>query len=197
MIGKLDESYLETIELKPGAIVIDCGVSVGDTIAVFLKKGATVHAFEPNPMAIKTVEERFAGVEGLILHSAAVYDRDGRADFYFHEDLTEETVGAANGSSLLAVKGNVNSDEPHEVQTIDLAKYIQGIGQPIAFLKIDIEGAEIEVVNHLLDLGAHTLVDQIVVETHERKIPELTEPTEALRNRITEMGATNIRLDWH
>ncbi len=67
----------------------------------------------------------------------------------------------------------------------------------IEVLKIDIEGAEIEAVNRLLDTGSYRKAKRILVETHERKIHELREPTEALRNRIEEMGIDHICLDWH
>ncbi|MFT5470344.1 MAG: FkbM family methyltransferase [Verrucomicrobiales bacterium] len=197
MSCKLDERYLETIELPPGAIVVDCGASVGDTVAVFLAKGATVHAFEPNPLAFAHLKQRFEGETALTLYPNAISGADGTAEFYPHEDLAEDTLGSANGSSLLAFKGNVRTDEPYSVETVDLSRILRELGQQVAFLKIDIEGAEIGAVNRLLDTGAHRLADQIVVETHEIKIPELLEPTEKLRARIADEGVENIRLDWH
>jgi len=197
MIGKQDERFLETLEFEPGAIVVDCGASVGDTVAVFLSKGCQVHAFEANPLAVAHLRQRFEGEPNLTLYHKAVSDEDGVASFYLHEDLNENTLNTANGSSLLEFKKNVRNDDPTEVETIDLAGFLQSLGQPVAFLKIDIEGAEIGVVNRLLDTGAYKIANQIVVETHERKITELFEPTEALRERIEQEGVTNIRLDWH
>jgi hypothetical protein len=64
-------------------------------------------------------------------------------------------------------------------------------------LKLDIEGAEIRVLNHLMDTGAIELVELTVVETHEDQIPSLIAQTNELRSRIQKSGyASRIRLDW-
>jgi hypothetical protein len=67
----------------------------------------------------------------------------------------------------------------------------------VRLAKIDIEGAEIGVVNRLIDSGVIDRIDHLVVETHERQQPALAEPTEALRRRIEREGlAGKVRLDW-
>lgn len=198
MTGKLDETFLKTLELPPGSVVVDCGASIGDTIEVFLEKGAVVHAFEPNPAAVAHLKERFADAKDLTLYQKAVSDKNATASFFLHEDLGPETLKTANGSSLLDFKGNVDTAAPVEVETIDLAEFLQSLDTKVTVLKIDIEGAELEVVNRLLDTGAYDVAEQILVETHERKIPELAERTEALRKRIADLGLTErINLEWH
>jgi len=194
---KLDEKFLEYLELSQRDIVIDCGASIGDTVDVFRRKGALVHAFEANPMAVEALKKRFKEDDMVVIHEAAVYDRYGTANFYFHEELSESTLKTANGSSLLKVKGNVNKESPCQVRTIDVSDFIEKLESRVAVLKVDIEGAEIEVVNHLLDTGVYKLCSHILVETHERKIPELLKPTELLRKRLKDMRVENINLEWH
>ena len=197
MSAKLDESYLKTLELPAGTLAVDCGASVGDVTAVFREKGLRVHAFEPNPLAFARLEERFSGDDMVTCHQAAISDKDGTAQFYPHEDLSEESLETANGSSLLDFKGNVLTDQAMDVDVVDLSRFLDELGSEVEVLKIDIEGAEIEAVNRLLDTGSYRQAKQILVETHERKIPELREPTEALRKRIEAMGIDHICLDWH
>ena len=61
---------------------------------------------------------------------------------------------------------------------------------------MDIEGAEVGVLNQLLDEGLHDSVEQAFVEVHDRRIKSLAEPTQALRERLSTLGANQFRLDW-
>ena len=149
-------------------------------------------------MAFARLSERFSDVPALTCFQKAVSIADGTATFYPHEHLIEDPFSTANGSSLLDFKGNVSTANGYTVDTIDLAAYIKGIGRKVKLLKMDIEGAEIEVMNRLLDEHALGDVEHVLVETHERKIPELREPTDALRQRIVDEGLNHkISLDWH
>ena len=197
MLEKLDESFLQTLELPEGSLALDCGASVGDVTAVFREKGMRVHSFEPNPLAFAHLAKRFADDADVTCHQAAISGQDGTAQFYPHEDLSEESLHTANGSSLLEFKSNVLKERAMDVEVIDLSRFIDELDCEIEVLKIDIEGAEIEAVNRLLDTGSYKRAKRILVETHERKITELQEPTEALRQRISAMGIESICLDWH
>jgi hypothetical protein len=67
----------------------------------------------------------------------------------------------------------------------------------VRLLKLDIEGAEIPVINQLIDSSTIDLIDLLVVETHEKQQPSLIEETDRLRNRIRELGYNSkFRLDW-
>lgn len=84
-----------------------------------------------------------------------------------------------------------------DVPCVDLAEFIRQLDGPVALLKLDIEGAEVPVLNRLLDTGLIDQVKMAVVETHERLSPELATTTAALRKRIekADLGG-KIRLDW-
>jgi FkbM family methyltransferase len=197
---KLDESDLSDLSISEGDLVLDCGASVGDVSEVLAEMGAEVYAFEPNPVAFARLAERFENSSSVTCYQKAVSIENGSATFYPHESLVDDptAIDTANGSSLLAFKSNVRTDHGYEVETIDLAAFIKGLGRPVRLLKIDIEGAEIEVVNRLIDEHALDNVAQVLVETHERKITELREATDALRKRIADEGLSKkVSLDWH
>ena len=79
---------------------------------------------------------------------------------------------------------------------IDLSAFITSLGK-VRLLKLDIEGAEVRVLNHLMDTGAIELIELTVVETHENQIPSLIPQTDELRSRIKKSKyASRIRLDW-
>lgn len=195
---KLDEKFIAELEIEPGEIAIDCGASIGDVTEELVKKGAEVCCFEANPVTFEFLSKRFGSNPSVQCFQKAVSDRAGKARFYLHEDFdgSDEKLRTANGSSLLEFKGNVRKDQPIEVETIDLCAFIESLDREIGLLKIDIEGAEIEVINRLIDTGLYKKARVILAETHERKIPELRVPTQKLRDRIKEMGISNIDLDW-
>jgi hypothetical protein len=61
---------------------------------------------------------------------------------------------------------------------------------------MDVEGAEVGLLNQLLDEGLHERIDQVFAEVHDRQNRTLAEPTRLLRERLAAFGASHIRLDW-
>ena len=85
-----------------------------------------------------------------------------------------------------------------QINCIDIDAFVRQLGKRVRLMKVDIEGAEIEVLNRLMDTGAIDLIDHVIVETHEEQMPHLVVPTQALRARIASLGLTKkICLDWY
>ena len=61
---------------------------------------------------------------------------------------------------------------------------------------MDIEGAEYVTLTRLIERGLTNQIDHIVVETHEKKTPELREKHVALLQLIQERNIQNIDLNW-
>jgi hypothetical protein len=61
---------------------------------------------------------------------------------------------------------------------------------------MDIEGAEVPILENLLDTGLIERIDWVFAETHQIVIPELADRTMALRQRVLQEGWRNISLDW-
>ncbi|MBX4206187.1 FkbM family methyltransferase [Candidatus Parcubacteria bacterium] len=181
--------------LAPGEVAIDCGANVGKFTTKMAKPGVTVYAFEPDPHAFKVLESKFKDNTGVVLMNKAVSARAGRGKLYFDKRSSADEVAWSIRSTLLAEKPNMDLKAFFEVEIIDLAEFIQGIEKPIGLMKMDIEGAEVDVLNKLIDLGLTKRIRNIVVETHER-FPTLAEPTAKLRERIRREGISNIDLDW-
>ena len=182
--------------LSPGAIAIDCGANVGDITAMMARRGATVHAFEPNPHAFAVLQKRFEGNPQVHCHNQGVWNKQDSLQLFLHREATAGQGEWSVGSSLLSFKGNVDANHAVKVDLIDLAAFIQSLGQPVALLKIDIEGAECEVLEQFLAADLHERVALTVVETHDHKIPELKNRTDAIRREIKARGINNIRLNW-
>ena len=182
--------------LGPDSVAIDCGANVGTYTALMVDRGATVYAFEPNPHEFDVLASRFTGLENVHCANAAVSNREGRALLYLHRDAGEDPVRWSTASSLLAAKGNVSVENAIDVQLVDLDAFIRGLGRRVTLLKLDVEGVEVAILRRLLETGTIDLLDAVLVEMHEARIPELRDQSAELRAELARHGATNVRLDW-
>jgi FkbM family methyltransferase len=183
------------IDTSPTDILIDCGANIGDVTSTFARTGATVYAFEPNSLCFSILNKRFAFTPNVKCFNQGVMDRECTLPFsspkaHFEWDDIDVTVaGSFKGSDV----DHINS----EVRCISLSNFIFSLNKNVRLLKMDIEGSEIEVINNLLDTNAIQRVDLTIVETHEKQRPSLLSLTNAMRNRITDLGlVSKIRLDW-
>jgi len=188
---------LLAVGVGKGDVVIDCGANVGKITAVLARTGATVYCFEPNPDAFRVLEDRFSSHVNVHCFNKAVSDHDGEMRLYLHEHAGEDPVYWSTGSSLLDFKSNISKDDHVTVEVVDLSRFMKSLGRNIRLIKMDVEGAECAILRHIIETGAIDLVDHMFVETHDHKIPELKEETDALRALIREKGLDSvIKLDW-
>ncbi len=187
---------IRRLGLQKADTVIDCGANVGDMTAVMAESGATVHAFEPNPHACAVLREKFQSNPKVHIHEAAVHLANGTLHLYLHENSSEDEVYWSNGSSLLAEKPNVSGERFVEARTIDLAAFLDALPDRVRLLKMDIEGAEVEVLRRLIETGSLDKVDVLFVETHEKKMPWLAEATEQLKADLSAHPTCRARFDW-
>jgi FkbM family methyltransferase len=181
-------------KLQPGDVCFDCGANVGVITSRLAATGATVHAFEPDPDAYRTLEANVGRLANVVLHKAAVGVCPGQLALYRGAADPKSSVSVSVGSTLIGSKKNVTSAETILVDVIDLGTMIADFPQRISLLKIDIEGAEVDVMNSLLDRGVDAKVSEIFVETHEKQIPELRGATMKLLKRCRPYP--NLHLDW-
>ena len=182
--------------LSQGDIALDCGANVGLFTTRMAQSGATVYAFEPNPDAYRKLAEVTASYPNILLYQAAVTTKLGEVELYLHKYADDDPEYWSSGSSLLAEKSNVRKDNALKVEGIHLAAFIKELGQPVKLMKMDIEGAEVDVLNQLLDEGLHESIEQAFVEVHDRRIKSLAKPTQRLRERLQALGVSHFRLDW-
>jgi FkbM family methyltransferase len=189
-------AFAEAIaRLTPEDVAIDCGANVGVYTVRLAESGVTVYAFEPNPAAFEALRKNVAGYPNVTAIHAAATVEPGRVKLYLHKWAGEDPLHWSTGSSLVAGKKNVSGDSV-EVEGVALAQFIRDLGRRVRILKMDVEGAEVGILNAILDEGLHEKIDHAFVEVHDRKVRELAGPTARLRERLEALGATHFRLDW-
>ncbi|MCT4684234.1 MAG: FkbM family methyltransferase [Roseicyclus sp.] len=189
--------------LEPGDVVFDCGANVGDVTAPLAATGATVHAFEPDPYAFGQLSKRVAGMENVILHNVAVGVTAGSVQLMRAANFDDNPKGGSVKSTVIPGGRNINeaAGATIDVQMIALPEMIRTeaarAGGRIAFLKMDIEGAELDLLEHMQAENLFDLVGLTVAETHENKFKDLRPRFAALREAVAaDHPVTRVNLDW-
>lgn len=130
--------------ISPGDVVFDVGASYGWYSALFAKlvgESGQVHAFEPVPQFASLAADTIAlnGLESIVELNVSGLGRDvGGFEVYTFSDLP---MGHASSSRL----GRTDASS-HECRMTTLDRYVaqRGITR-VDFLKVDVEGDELEV----------------------------------------------------
>ncbi|MFO7724267.1 MAG: FkbM family methyltransferase [Oceanipulchritudo sp.] len=174
--------------LGPDEIAIDCGANRGMVTQVLAESGAQVYAFEPDPTAFSYLVEATRQLPSVTCLNKAVLDRSGTTQLFRHLNFDRNPERFSESSTLLPEKRNVDEATSVEVEVVDLAAFIDGLAKPVSLIKIDCEGSEYAILNHLIERGVLDKVKRIFVETHPKAMPGLEASDTALRERIKELG---------
>jgi FkbM family methyltransferase len=156
----------QKISSKKRYIFVDAGAHRGETIAHFEKSSLysqhpwEMFAFEANPNLIPDIPKK----PNLTVLNKAVWTEDGTVEFY----LGENTLS----SSLLGDKKPGLSKTPIKIPSVDFGQWLKKnfSKDDVIFVKLDIEGAEYEVLDKMLQDESITYVDRLYVEFHNERV---------------------------
>jgi FkbM family methyltransferase len=166
--------------IQPGHLVFDVGANMGNRSKIFLRLGAEVVAFEPQVGCADFLRLMFRNRPEFHLVAKALGPAEGKALMFVSESHTISSL------SERWIKATVNSGrfvsqkwprrEEVEVTTLDLA--ITQFGLP-SFIKIDVEGFELEVLRGL---------SQSVANISFEVLPEYLENTYCCLQRLDDIA---------
>lgn len=119
-------------------VVIDAGSNKGDWSSMIAANVGELHLFEPNLMLLHYSMVRFCDLDNVLYNDLAVSNKNGKAEFIY---FTNSNNGLSN-----IIGNDTFKDLPFKkkvVHTISLDTYIN---KYIDFLKIDVEGADLLVL---------------------------------------------------
>lgn len=158
-------------------IFIDAGAHAGESVSAFLDEhpalaGSTVYLFEPNPQYEAVLHEMESHPNYQIIYrSEAVWTKNEELSFYIANDQWGDY-----GSTLLAEKKEkLELDRPLKVKAIDFAEFLKSTvaADDYVVVKMDIEGAEYRVIEHLIRTGTINLLNELWVEWHDSFFPDI------------------------
>ncbi len=185
--------------LRPGDLAVDCGANLGVVTERLAATGADVVAFEPDPYSFAILQEKFSGLANVTLVQAAVGIGTGTVRLMRAENFEKNRKGASVKSTIVEAGRGIGAGEGFDVPLVDFPAFLRkrGASVPIAFVKMDIEGAELDILEAMGREALFGHVRCLVAETHERKFPHLRPRYRALRAALAvpELAA-KVNLDW-
>jgi FkbM family methyltransferase len=173
-------------------IFIDLGAYTGDTIIAAFRNNEGYEkyiAFEPDADNVKKLRENLQFLPNVEIVEAAAYVKNEVVQFHKHIDEGVRQ-DAKEGGTLERTKKNVSQDNVAMVTGIDFAEYLQKNvrEQDHVVLKIDIEGSEYDLLQHLIDTNAISLVDELYCEWHKHKVSGKDEIHKQLVAKLQSLG---------
>lgn len=176
-------------------VFIDLGCYTGDSIKEFYNWAKVanydpetfeIYGFDASPNYKKeweTLEKRWPNVT---FKQAAAWIKDGEQTFYIGH--------SAHGSSLMAEKlRSPFARRKITAPTFDFATFLsQFKGADTCILKIDIEGAEFDLLEHLIDTKTVIIPTHILIEWHDHKM----KGDFASRREVIERILHNLKVHW-
>jgi FkbM family methyltransferase len=134
--------------VRPDDLVFDIGAHVGDRIAAFRRLGARVLAVEPQPALVTTLKWLYRRDRNVEIEATAVGRSAGTVAMKINVD--NPTVSTVSDAFVDAARGAAGWEGQVWEKSIDvpvttLDALIAAHGRP-AFIKIDVEGFEEEVL---------------------------------------------------
>lgn len=151
-------------------IFIDCGAHCGESILEAKKRygdKTKIISFEANPNLAIPLQKHFKADSNVEINNAAIWIEDKKStNFYLSVDWSD-------GSSIYKEKksGGITDNISVNIPSINLSEFIKKIKKDnYIILKLDVEGAEYEILNHLIDENTFSLVNEFHGEFHPGKI---------------------------
>jgi FkbM family methyltransferase len=138
--------------------ILDCGANIGMAVLFFKKlyPDCSITAFEPNPVVFRLLEmnvrnNKLANVQ---LVNKALSGKEGVIDFYSNKD----------NSLISSLEKNRGGSNSLKIDTTRLSNYLAGT--TFDFAKIDVEGAEWEIIRDLDESKTIRHIHQFIFEYH-------------------------------
>jgi FkbM family methyltransferase len=147
--------------LDENSVVYSFGLGEDATfdIGVCEKYGCEIHLFDPTPRSKIFYEDTLKPNPKLIYHEFGLWDKDGKVNFYEPKNKTHVSHSIGNLQET-------NEFFTGEVKKLESVMDMLGHKQ-ISLLKLDIEGAEYEVIPDIAVSMIRPLI--ICMEFHKRK----------------------------
>ena len=158
---------------------IDCGAHCGESILTAKQRfgnDINIISFEPVPGLAKQLQEIHQDDPTIQIQNSAVWINNDIKKFHLSEAYTD-------GSSLLNSLNDLRDDHYIKINCFDLSTWLfeTFTEEDYLILKLDIEGAEYEVLNKIIEDGTIKLINEFWGEWHDMKIND--EHTQSLAKK--------------
>jgi FkbM family methyltransferase len=166
--------------LVPNSVVVDAGGYVGQwAFDINSRFRSIVFVLEPLQDLYEVIEDRFANNERVIPLNYAIASKTGEVEISDNTDGSSLYDSTTEATRTILCKDVKEFIEENNINTIDL-------------FKINIEGAEYDLLERVIELGLPSKVKNFQIQFH-RFIPDC----EARRNNIIEQLSKTHECTWN
>lgn len=151
-------------------IFVDCGACKSEVTNQHLHNHQgedwAYRLFEPNPKLYQKLVKWHAERSNVKVHNKAVWVKDGNIDFF---------LGSRQGSTLIKQKvtGLLDKEHPIKAPCINFSSWLKRIPEDyFVEVKMDIEGAEYQVLDKLIREETIYIINKLTVEFHQDRIAD-------------------------
>ena len=164
------------INKKDKVIFLDLGANIGQGYTWFSKffkeENIDFELFEPNPYCYKKLKKYLKiKKKSVISHNLGVSTSSGKVKFYGLKE--EDDIYSLSGSIIKdhnSIHYTTKDENAIEIETINLGEFLINKSKTYdkLIIKMDIEGAEVEILENLIFTEIANLIDILYVEFHSQ-----------------------------
>jgi FkbM family methyltransferase len=178
-------------------VFLDIGGHLGESVRRFYRevedaRHYEICTFEPVPSCFKQLKQNLSRMKNVTAFEKMVTNDGGE-----ERDLFVGSVNDHEGSTSLLNKitGNVDYTKPIRVKTVGIKNFLTRAKADCVILKMNIEGGEYELMDHIIKDDLMPCFNQIYVQTHKHKIDgDPTSYIELEQNFRKEAEKHNVQL---
>lgn len=179
-------------------VFIDGGARIGESIHMLLKKrpdmfGCDVYLFECNPNHKENLENLIIENKNynFYLRQDALWNKNEEKYFY----ITNDIWGDLGCTLKREKKEKFDNDKVYNVNCIKTSEFIFSLNkEDYIILKLDIEGAEYEVLDDLIETGAINMIKELYVEFHDNFFEH--QYSIILKEKLNLIEGLKCNFDW-
>ena len=169
--------------LTPDSIVLDIGGFKGDYAAAISNKfGCYIHIFEPMQAAAHYIGNRAKNNSKVFVHPVGVGSKTEDITIYIPKGKDEATMHP----------GDIEVAKEEQIKVIDIVEVFKAVeADHIDLMKLNIEGAEFDLLERMIKKGLHKKVTDIQIQFHK-----IADDSEERRDKIREKLSKTHECTW-
>jgi FkbM family methyltransferase len=179
-----------------GDVCLDLGANLGLFTEKLARTGALVHAYEPDPYAFDIAFKRVGHLPNVVLHPEAVAMTGGTFTMRRSVKFDRKPAAATGSSTIVFDSPKKFKSDGFDVTVRAFRDVLAGIGRPVAIVKMDIEGAEFDILRDIFANPADFDIDALYCETHERSVYAEFAEIDRMRRASDALARPHINLYW-
>ena len=171
-----------TYGLVQESVVVDAGGYQGDfTNNIYSKYGCSVHVLEPIQSMYEAIKVRFLNNTKILVDKVAMSNTNSQATISLDGDSSSLFVGSGNSEII---------------DCVDACEYLTNLGSnTVDLLKLNIEGAEYDVLEHLIQGNWIPKIKNIQIQFH-RFIPDCANRRSEIRKQLAKTHTCTWNYEW-